>query len=132
MPDFLLESNPGNESKDDELPIKLDSPEDVLIEVVGPHDDNPANLKWDNWSVESCTVINGAENIMGAASYEQAYGSFLDYTIQGLIDCPGPGWFVVKDVTGSFTKGDGWMTDDNMDFYCGKVRPATPEEIAQA
>lgn len=123
---------PAEDQSNDELPIKLDSPEDVLIEVVGPHDDDPANLKWDNWSIESCTVIGGEENVMGAASYEQSYGSFLDYTIQGLIDCPGAGWFLVKDITATFHKGDGWMTDDDMDFACREVRPATPDEIAQA
>lgn len=134
MSDFLTDdiNRSPDQPDDDNLPIKLDSPEDVLIEVVGPHDDNPANLDWKNWSIESTTVIGGEENIMGAASYEQSYGGFLDYTIQGLIDCPGAGWFVVKDITSVFHKGDGWMTDDDMDFYCGEVRPATPEEIAQA
>ena len=108
------------------------SPEAVLIEIVGPHDDNPANLKWENWSIECCTVIDGEDGVTGAASYEVSYGGFLDYTVEGMIECPGDGWFVVEGVTGYYHKGDGWMTDDRMDFYYERVRRATPEEIALA
>lgn len=118
--------------EDDQLPIDFNSPEDVLIDIAASADADRTLPHWKFHSIESCTVINGAGNIIGAASYEQSYGGFLDYTIEGLIDCPGEGWFVVEGITGCYHKGDGWMTDDDMDFYCGKVRPATPEEIAQA
>jgi len=109
--------------------INLSSPEDVLIEIVGPHDNNPTNKSWKNWTIEQCVVIRGADGIMGAASYEQSYGGFLDYTIQDLIDPPGEGWYVVINITGNFTKGDGWTTDDEMTFYYERVRPALQFEV---
>lgn len=109
------------------------SPEDVLIEVVGPHDDDPTNLDWKNWSIESTTVINQANpDVIGAASYESQYGGFLDYTLQGMIDVPGEGWFVIEKMTGQYHKGDGWMTDDDMDFDIEGVRAATEDEIKMA
>lgn len=126
---MTLEINIDPTPDDDPEKIDFSSPEDVLIEIVGPHDDNPENLKWDNWTIESCTIINGALGITGAASYEQSYVGFLDYTIEGLVECPGtPGWFVVEGITATYHKGDGWTTDDDMDFYCNGIRPATLEE----
>ena len=117
------------ESADDKAEaekIDLTNPEDVLIEVIGEGD-----LDWKNYTIESHTVIRSRDqNTMGAASYENAYGGFLDYTIQGLIDCPGEGWFVVNEITATFHKGDGWTTDDDMDFDCGEVSVATADEIA--
>lgn len=108
-------------------------PETILFEIVGPHDDNPTNLDWKNWSIETCTVIGGKEGVTGAASYQREYGGFLDYTVQNMIDCPGKeGWFAIENVTGYYHKGDGWMTDDDMELYIGGVRPATADEVAQA
>lgn len=131
MTELFILGDPQKEP-DDELPVDFNSPEDVLIDVAASADADRTLPHWKFHSIESCAVIGGAENIMGAASYEQSYGSFLDYTIEGMIDCPGEGWFVVEGVTGAYHKGDGWMIDDDMDFYFVKVRPATPEEIAQA
>ena len=45
-----------------------------------------------------------------------------------LIDPPGEGFFVVEGMTGHYTRGDGWMTDDDMEFYFTGVRPATEED----
>jgi hypothetical protein len=115
----------------EDCPIDLSSPEDVLIEVI-MHDPAGSKTDWKNFSIESTTVINGKEGVTGAAEYEHSYGGFLDYTIQGLIDPPGEGWFVVQGMTGQFHRGDGWMTDDSMSFWHEGVRPATPEEIAEA
>jgi len=111
----------------------FNSPEHVLISVI---DDEDADLTlpiWKKHTIEVCAVI-WCENddVTGAASYENSYGGFLDYTIEGMIDCPGPGWFVVENVTGYYHKGDGWHTDDDMDFYYTNVRRATPEEILLA
>lgn len=107
------------------------SPEDVLIYVLYDHNRHGYG-EWKDHVIETCTVIKGAEGVTGAASYEQSYGGFLDYTIEQIIDCPGEGWWVVENVTGEYIKGDGWMTDDNMDFYSGAVRPATEEETKLA
>ncbi|WP_276122678.1 hypothetical protein [Pararhizobium qamdonense] len=107
------------------------APEDVLIEVV-MHDPRGPKHQWKNFSIEVCTVIAGKDGVTGAANYELSYGGFLDYTIQGLIQPPGKGWFVVHGITADYHRGDGWMTDDCMNFYHQGVRPATQEEINQA
>ena len=119
---------PDQDQNEEEV-FNFNSPENVLIEVVkhdleGPSDD------WKNFSIENCNVIWRKDpGVTGAASYEQSYGGFLDYTIQGMIDPPGEGFFVIENVTGYYSKGDGWMTDDDMEFYYENVRSATQEEI---
>ena len=45
------------------------------------------------------------------------------------IDFPGEGYWVVQDVTVSWTRGDGWEIDDDEDHDWGEIRPATPIEI---
>lgn len=127
MTELTMIASPSEPEKFD-----FNSPEDVLIKVVGPHDDDPTNFEWGNWSIESTTIIRGVEGITGAASYEYSYGAGLDYTIEAITECPGEGWFVVEGITGHFTKGDGWMTDDDMDFYHNGVRPATEQEVSLA
>ncbi|OCP21949.1 MULTISPECIES: hypothetical protein [unclassified Ensifer] len=107
------------------------SPENVLIEVV-MHDPAGPTDKWTNFSIESTTVISGKEGVTGAAEYERCYGAGLDYTIQQIIDPPGEGWFVIVGMTGHYSRGDGWMTDDDMEFYHEAVRPAIEEEIKLA
>jgi len=114
---------------DYEEEFDFNSPEDVLIEVVGPHDGDADNKDWGNWSVETCTVIRCVEGVTGAASYEIGYSGFLEYVIEDLIDCSGAGWFVVGGITGDYVRGDGWTTDDSMTFDCHGVRLATKEEI---
>lgn len=129
MLDLIVTPEPEDEYKE---VFDFNSPEDVLIEVTEKVD-NYERFDWNNFSIETCTIIRCEnEDVTGAASYEQSYGSFLDYTIEGMIDCPGPGWFVVENITGYYHKGDGWMTDDDMEFYHTGVRRATPEEIALA
>lgn len=122
---IALEETNGTEDKFD-----FSSPEDVLIEVMwggGAHETEPS---WREYTIENITVISGANvDVVGAASYEQSYGGFLDYTIKDLIDCPGPGWWVVRGVTGVYSRGDGYTSDDDMKFYFEKVEPATEEEI---
>jgi len=117
------------ESNTNEEVFDFSAPEDVLIEVVGPHDDNGPTDDWKNFSMETCHVIRGKEGVTGAASYDASYGGFLDYTLQNMIDVPGVGWFVVEGITGEYHKGDGWMTDDDMTFEFKTVRPATDEDM---
>lgn len=128
----MTELNFTNEPEYEER-FDFSSPEHVLIEVVEDGFNQHGYGEWKGRTIQTCAVIWSADNtVTGAASYEQSYGGFLDYTIEGMIDYPGEGWWVVENVTGYYSKGDGWMTDDNMDFYCGPVRPATPDEIAMA
>lgn len=121
---------------EDDEPEKFDfsHPEDVLIEVIAEDKADQTLPTWGTFlhSIVSCTVLGERGEPSGAASYEQAYGCFLDYVIQDLIECPGEGWWVVVGVTGVYTRGDGWMTDDDLRFHCEGVRRATPEEITQA
>lgn len=110
-------------------PIDLDSPEDVLFAVdAAPYKRQPP---WADFCVADTQVIYGTPGITGAAQYDVEYGGFLDYTIESLIHPPGEGYFVLEGVTGLYHKGDGWTTDDDMDFYYEGVRPATPEELCQ-
>lgn len=121
---FTKDPTPEPEEKFD-----FSSPEDVLIEVIA--DDDPhQRWDWKGFKIETCTVIKGGN---GAASYEHAYGGFLDYTMEEIADCPKcEGWFVVEAVTAVYHRGDGWTTDDDMDFECTGIRPATDEERAMA
>jgi hypothetical protein len=111
---------------EDDIPepiFNLNSPEHVIINVIG---EDEAKLY-----IEEAHVLWCANNdVVGAATYEDQYGGFLDYTIAAMIDMPTKeGWYVVENVTGKFIKGDGWMTDDDMEFYFENLRPATQEEI---
>ena len=127
-PDAVLVEFGEIETEDSREPtFDFTSPEDVLIEVVGPHDDKESN-DWKNYSIETVSIIRSTEGVVGAASYDSEYGAGLDYTIQNMIDVPGEGWFVVESITGVYHKGDGWVTDDDMDFYFKAVRPATDED----
>lgn len=122
----------GSETECDREVFDFNEPETVLILVTADEDADWTIPLWHKHTIEVATVIGGKEGVTGAASYEQSYGGFLDYTIEGMIDCPGDGWFVVEGVTGYYQKGDGWMTDDDMDFYYERVRPASAEERALA
>lgn len=122
--DFDLHDENGTQQD-----LDFDHPEDVIVEVVGPHDDNPDNKNWYNWSIETAVVVNTSAGVIGAASYTQDYGGSLDYAIADIIDVPGNGWFVVEGVTGEFFRGDGWATDDSMNLYYAGVRAATVAEI---
>ena len=128
----LIASGPDcNDAQEDEPSYKFDYPEDVLIEVV-KNDNEGSEVDWKRYSIETTIVLGKRGEPNGAASYEQSYG-FLDYTIEDLIECPGEGWFGVPNITGSYTRGDGYSSDDNMEFYQeGDVRPATDEEIRMA
>ena len=121
----------------DNEPEKIDlaSPESLLFEVIADTVDTVDTIErfsWKGFSIDNAVVLDGADGITGAASYEVAYGCGLNYLVEDLIECPGPGWWVLEDVTATFTRGDGWTIDDDINFECGELRPATPEEIASA
>lgn len=125
----ILEPTDVEDGQDDQAErFDFTTGEDVLIEIVGPHDDNLANLDWDNWSFESCTVIKCQDGVTGAAQCEDQYGAGLEYTLKSAIDNPGAGWWVIPDITCTFIRGDGWTTDDDVDFKMGDIRPASDDE----
>lgn len=118
------------ECEQDEV-FDFSSPEDVLIHILAEDRLFQRSKDWKGFSIEGCTILNGKEGVTGAASYEYSYGGCLEYTLEDIIDCPRKeGFFVVEGVTATYHKGDGWTTDDDMDFYYVAVRPATPEEEA--
>lgn len=132
--DLVAQIEPGNDADDQQEKFDFSSSEDVLFEVVGPHYPDQPLDKWSNWSIESTTVINCANpNVTGAASYDASYGGGLEYLITSTSSPPGKeGWFVMPNVTAIYHKGDGWMTEDDMDFSFGDIRSATEDEIKQA
>jgi hypothetical protein len=119
-------------TEDENDVFDFSSPEHVLIHVL-LRDDLTTVPGWKKFYIETAIVIwRKNDQVIGAASYEESYSGFLDYTIQDMINFPGEGWFVVENVTGVYFSGDGWTTDDDMNFHHTGVRPATEEEIALA
>jgi hypothetical protein len=39
------------------------------------------------------------------------------------------GWNVIEGITSKYIRGDGWMTDDDVEYNWKRIRPATQEEI---
>lgn len=128
--EFAVEDAPEGEAEseaEEKDVFDFSSPENVLIEVIA---DDGAAAGWSGHSIETCSILDEANSaVCGAAYYAEHYSGYLEQTIKGLIDCPGPGWFVVEGVTGRYFHGDGYEIDDDMDFYFESVRPATAEEI---
>ena len=98
----------------------FDCPEHVLFYYCG-----------EGSLIEIHEIMSDNEEVTGAASYENSYGGFLDDVVWDMLEKPiSKGFWVLMDVTGCYHKGDGWSTDDDMDFYCGELRKATDEETA--
>lgn len=107
-------------------------PEDVYIEV--DHSESTVR-RWPNTEIVETVVLGTWDDPAGAASYEYSEGGFLDYTLEDILEPLQPGAYVVEDITAVYHRGQSmWEspapTDDDMEFYCGNVRPATLEEIA--
>lgn len=101
----------------DDVRIDLSHPEDVLVFVE------------DDGSVTVAEVVSENREVMGAASYENAYGAGLDYTAGELLrSVDRVGWMVVVGVTATFIRGDMYTTDDDMRFQCRTIRDATDDE----
>lgn len=101
----------------DDVRIDLSHPEDVLIFVE------------DDGSVTVAEVVSEDREVMGAASYENAYGVGLDYTVnQMLRSVDRVGWMVVVGVTATFIRGDMYTTDDDVRFQYRTLRDATDDE----
>jgi hypothetical protein len=70
-------------------------------------------------------------HVMGAMSYEQSYGGFLDYTVEEMLPRDLPfGVYVMEGIAGEYHRGDwSWGEDDDMSFYPGTLRPARYREV---
>lgn len=124
---LLVVAETEEDCVDDET-YDFSHPENVLIQVVKSEN----GFTWKGFKIEHATVMASFEDtVSGIASYEQSYGGFLEDRMEEIIDCPyKEGFYVIVGVTGAYFRGDGWSTDDDMDFYCEDVREATAEEIA--
>lgn len=103
--------------------------EDAIFEVIGPDMERNYNRGfWRDHEIEDVVVLGERDDPEGALSYDQSYGAGLSYTLESMVDVPGPGVYIIEGVTCTFFRGDGWTTDDDVafDFLC--VRPATLEE----
>ena len=116
--------------------IRFAHPEDVVFELVnlGEH-----KICVGQYSIEEYAIITpppeytgDGSPIEGALTYERHYGCGMEYTLNSLLPKDlESGFYVLEDVTGCYTRGDGWMTDDDLDIYPGDLRQATLDEIAE-
>jgi hypothetical protein len=130
-----ITATPGEES--DQEKFNFSNPEDIIFWVItdsGSEAFHWGDPSWKDHSIECASILRARdEGTSGVCSYEQSYGCGIEYMIESHIVCPGPGWWVIEEITGHFSKGEWGFTDDNMDFYVPETaRPATPDEIAQA
>lgn len=84
--------------------------------------------RWDEAQkkhVEVGLMIDEIQHEGGSAAIEAEQG-MLEDAVYDLLDPAdvGPGWWVIDGFYGTFCKGDGWMTDDEVDFECNEIRPA--------
>ena len=114
------------ETDEDNMEYDFSVPEDVFIEVIKDPSDHRS---WKKLSIEFTSVMPGDNQMSGAASFENDNG-FLDYTIEDMCEEPiSAGYYICEHITAVYYKGDGYVTDDDMDFDCKRLRPATQEEI---
>jgi hypothetical protein len=105
-------------------PVKIDPsvPEYVLFEITGEER---------HFSNIVAYEIGGADDVMGIVSYEQSYGVGVEFLLEDVLEeWPAVGFWVMEGITGAFFRGDGWTTDDDVEFYGGTLRPATQEEVS--
>lgn len=57
----------------------------------------------------------------------EGFDYWLDYHFRGEIT--EPGWYVIEGVIGNISRGDGYSTDDDVDWECYPARKATEDEI---
>jgi len=117
----------------EEEQFHFEDPEDVLFWVICLLEDGEEGdrTSWKNWSIEQIEMLKVGKGAGGAAEYDRLHGTGLDYTLQSILDVPKEeGVFVVEGITGVYYKGDGWTSDDDMEFDYKSVRPATAEEKA--
>lgn len=105
--------------------------EDCIFEVIGPGMDRKCERGfWKDHQIEDFYVLAN-HGTTGALSYDQSYGTGVKHILESMLyphEVHGPGVYVIEEVTCYFTRGDGWMTDDDVDFDYRLVRPATIEE----
>ena len=92
----------------------------ILINVLGPGDGGPYCGRYE-------LVVHGYDADSAVMWLEEGIG--IEYWINEDIEIWIPGWYVIEGVHGVYTRGDGWTTDDDEDWYYDEIRPATSEEV---
>lgn len=64
-----------------------------------------------------------------SAVFWMSEGVGFQYWLDTHLDLELDGFYVVEGITVTFTRGDGWMTDDDEEWEFGIVRRASPQEI---
>lgn len=81
---------------------------------------------WPGLSVEEMQYEGGSAEI-------ENEGSFLEEAIESALEedtkPTHPGWWVMEGFYGTYTRGDGWTTDDDAEFECDVWRPARWSDI---
>ena len=121
------------EDEGEEPKFDFNRKEDIFIHVLTnetPLEPLVAPFDWKDHFIHHYDLMTTFDDgIYGMASYEHQYSGFLDYAIDGMIGCPGEGYFVVVGFEGHF-RTDYWgEVDAEYDYEL--VRRATPEEIEQ-
>lgn len=92
----------------------------VLVEIVEVNE--PGSIY--RFTIEECAV--DTEN----STFWIQEGTGVEYWVDSHApDDLTEGWWVFEGVVGHYYRGDGWMEDDDEEWYFDKVRPATQDEI---
>ena len=107
---------PVYDDPDPELPPGS-KPGRILVHVLGAGDTGVYRWEADVLDYDNDTAVFWINEGVG-------FPYFFDS-----VDFPGEGYWVIQDITVSWTRGDGWEIDDDEDHDWGEIRPATQEEI---
>jgi hypothetical protein len=109
MTDGIITALPGQEEPEYS---SINEPGRILVTVYGAGE----TYRWD------------AEVLAhdGSAFWIQEWIGF-DFFFDD-VDFPDEGTWVIEDIVGHYTRGDGWSTDDDEDWDWGKIRRATRQE----
>ncbi len=115
------------------------------IDITSTKSPKPLDLEWDlpPYSTPGCLLVEviGADEMSGKWMYEVLgyddniavfwinEGVGFDRWLDGHMDFPVPGIYLIEGISGEYVKGH-WMTDDLEEWAYTSVRIATPEEIA--
>ena len=115
-----LEFNGADILEDDPSLPAYSDPGSMLFEIE--YIDRSPREGWE-WKY-SVNFISGA-----GCAYWITEGEGQDYWVNQNIELDEEGFYVVEDIVGTYHRGDGWTTDDAIDWDFGRVRRATPKEI---
>lgn len=120
----LVEHDPEDEREGEYTPPLLSDRGCILVEVVDVDLKEQAYLS--RFTIEN-TQYDTESSVFWIV---EEVG--IQYWMEQRLDethVPGPGWYVIEGIYGTFYKGDWGYTEDEIEWEFDTVRPATPEEI---